>query len=78
MEENGTHKWNIVEPLADEHSKPLVKCPQLIPLDDTVKLQRPNHFELFYVMNTHLDAIVSSTTGKVCNDNPVLTKNTSV
>jgi len=68
---NGTHKWNVVKALTDKHAKPQVIWPQLTPLDDTVELQRPEHFELLYFTNSHYDATVSATTGRVCDDQPV-------
>ena len=77
-EENSTYKWNVIKPLTDKHFKPLVICPLLTPLDDSIELLRPEHFELLYVTNTHYNAIVSSTTGGVFADHPVLSNHTSI
>ncbi len=55
---SNTYKWNVVKPLVDRDSKPLIICPQLTPLNDSVNLLRPTHFELLNYTGTHYDAIV--------------------
>ena len=76
-EENDQHEWNVVKPLTDKQQRPTVKCPPLPLMDENVTLRKPTHFELLYFHNSHYDAIVSVSTGKVCVTPPLLCNSSS-
>lgn len=63
-------RWNVIHPLSE--SKWELRYPVLPDLDESIPLQRPDHFELLYYENCHYDAIVSIESGKVCLSPPTL------
>ena len=56
--------WNVVQPF--NSTKKTLKLPVFPDISETISLQMPTLFELFYYDSLHYDAIVSEDTGKVC------------
>jgi len=50
----------------------IINIPALPDVDPNITLLMPDHFEFLYFENHHHDVVVSSATGKVCADHPVL------
>ena len=66
----GQYVWNVIKPLKCKTQE--ITLPTLPELDENTSLLQPDHFELFYHENSHYDAIVSVTTGKVCLHHPTM------
>lgn len=62
--------WNVIKPLKCETQE--IRLPTLPELDGKTSLLKPDHFELFYHESSHYDAVVSVTTGKVCQNHPTI------
>ena len=67
--------WNVVRPF--NSTKKTLKLPVFPDISETISLQMPTHFELFYYDYLHYNAIVSEDTGKVCTHLPKLPDNYS-
>ena len=67
--------WNVVRPF--NSTKKTLKLPVFPDISETISLQMPTHFELFYYDSLHYNAIVSEDTGKVCTHLPKLPDNYS-